>query len=74
MEPKFPGCAERAGRFLATQTTMKAKFELAGFVDVQEHLFKCPIEAWPKDKTLKEAGESTLCTGVPVWKGGQCGC
>jgi trans-aconitate methyltransferase len=52
----FLGCAERAGRPLDTQLTMKAKMEAAGFVDVQEQLYKCPIGAWPKDPVLKEAG------------------
>jgi len=27
-----------------------------GFEDVQEHLFKWPVNPWPKDKTLKEMG------------------
>lgn len=52
----FLDCADRAGRSLATQTTMRSKIERAGFVNVHDHLFKCPIGAWPKDKTLKEAG------------------
>ncbi|KAK5055388.1 hypothetical protein LTR84_013138 [Exophiala bonariae] len=52
----FLGCSERAGRPLDTQLTMKAKIEEAGFVDVQEHLYKCPIGGWPKNKVLKDAG------------------
>lgn len=53
----FVGCSERAGRSLDTHKTMKAKIEAAGFVDVQEHLYKCPIGAWPKDQLLKDAGK-----------------
>ena len=52
----FVGSSERAGRSLDTFKTMKAKIEAAGFVDVQEHLYKCPIGVWPKDKLLKDAG------------------
>lgn len=52
----FLGCAERAGRPLSTQLTMKAQIEEAGFVDVQEHLYKCPIGGWPRNKVLKDAG------------------
>jgi len=66
----FLGCAERAGRSLATQTTMKARIEAAGFVDVQERLYKCPIGPWPKAKTLKEAGRINLAhwdSGLEGW-------
>lgn len=66
----FLGCAERAGRSLATQTTMKAKIESAGFVDVQEQLYKCPIGAWPKNKILKEAGRINFThwdSGLEGW-------
>lgn len=66
----FLGCAERAGRALSTQTTMKDKIEAAGFVDVQEHLYKCPIGAWPKDKILKEAGKINFAhwsSGLEGW-------
>ena len=52
----FVGSSERAGRSLDTHKTMKAKIEAAGFVDVEEHLYKCPIGVWPKDKLLKDAG------------------
>ena len=53
----FLGCAERAGRPLDTQVTMKAAIEKAGFVNVQEKLYKCPIGGWPKDPLLKDAGK-----------------
>lgn len=52
----FIGCSDRAGRSLKTQETMKAAIEKAGFVDVQEHLYKVPMGPWPKDQVLKEAG------------------
>lgn len=31
-----------------------------GFVNVQERLYKWPINAWPKDPKYKEIGESSL--------------
>lgn len=66
----FLDCAERAGRPLDTQLTMKAKIEAAGFVDVQEQLYKCPIAAWPKDRLLKDAGKINLVhwsSGLEGW-------
>ncbi|KAJ5804834.1 S-adenosyl-L-methionine-dependent methyltransferase [Penicillium riverlandense] len=53
----FIGCAERAGRPLTIQETMRASIEKAGFVDVHEHIYKVPIGAWPRDKVLKEVGK-----------------
>lgn len=58
--PNFLACAERAGRPLDTQLTMKASLEKAGFVNVQEKLYKCPIGAWPRDKIFKDAGRINL--------------
>ena len=55
--PTFLGCAERAGRPLDTQTTMKAAMEKAGFIDAHEKLYKCPIGGWAKDPVLKDAGK-----------------
>ncbi|KAJ5894616.1 hypothetical protein N7495_006307 [Penicillium taxi] len=53
----FIECANRAGRSLTTQKTMRAAIEAAGFVDVQEQLYKVPIGPWPKDPLLKEVGQ-----------------
>lgn len=52
----FLPCAERAGRSLLTQETMRSAIEKAGFIDVREKLYKVPIGVWPKDKLLKEVG------------------
>ena len=52
----FLGCAERAGRPLSTQETMGQRIANAGFINLQEDLFKCPLGSWPKDKYMKEAG------------------
>ncbi|KAK5126839.1 hypothetical protein LTR08_004589 [Meristemomyces frigidus] len=66
----FLDCAVRAGRSLATQTTMGSKIERAGFVNVHEQLFKCPIGSWPKNKTFKEAGRINFhhwSSGLDGW-------
>lgn len=64
--PNFLGCGDRAGRSLATQTTMREKIEQAGFTNVHERLYKCPIGKWPRDRTLKEAGRINF----EHWSGG----
>lgn len=53
----FLACADRAGRSLLTQETMRADIEKAGFVDVHEKLYKIPLGPWAKDRLLKEAGQ-----------------
>ena len=66
----FLDCAERAGRSLATHTTMKRAIERAGFTNVQEDFFKCPIGAWPRHSKMKEAGRinfSAWSSGVDGW-------
>jgi hypothetical protein len=68
--PNFLGCAERAGRPLDTQLTMKASLEKAGFVNVQEKLYKCPIGSWPRYKVYKDAGRVNMehwKTGLEGW-------
>ncbi|KAK3705923.1 hypothetical protein LTR37_013076 [Vermiconidia calcicola] len=66
----FLGCAERAGRPLSTQTKMAGAMERAGFVNIHDHLFKCPIGSWPKNRKLKEAGRVNFdhwTTGMDGW-------
>lgn len=66
----FLDCAERAGRSLATQTTMRAAIERAGFANVQDDLFKCPIGAWPRNRKMKEAGRVNFdhwSSGLDGW-------
>ena len=49
---------------------MKAALEKAGFVDVQEKLYKWPIGPWPKDPILKEAGRlhyHQWTSGIEGW-------
>ena len=63
----FIGCSERAGRSLLTQETMQSSMEKAGFVDVQEKLYKIPLGPWPKDKVLKEAHWVAALEGWAMW-------
>lgn len=65
----FIGCSERAGRSLLTQETMHAAMEKAGFVDIQEKLYKIPLGPWPKDKVLKEAGQLQYAHWVTALEG-----
>ncbi|KAH0545427.1 hypothetical protein FGG08_000428 [Glutinoglossum americanum] len=44
------------GRKLNIADTIKAKIEAAGFEDVKDDIYKCPMGTWPKDKRLKELG------------------
>lgn len=37
-------------------STLKEVFESVGFVDVQQVIFKMPMNPWPKDERLKEIG------------------
>lgn len=66
----FLGCSERSGRPLSTQTTMAGRITAAGFTNLQDDLFKCPLGSWPKDKRLKEAGRVNLhhwSSGLDGW-------
>ena len=49
--------AERAGRPLHVTPMIKNWYIEAGFVDVQEKVYKIPINGWPKVKKLKRMGE-----------------
>ncbi|KAJ6010831.1 hypothetical protein N7451_002243 [Penicillium sp. IBT 35674x] len=51
----FP-CSERAGRPFGIEETMRASLEKAGFVDIQEKVYKVPLGPWPRDPVLKELG------------------
>ncbi|KAJ5153940.1 uncharacterized protein N7500_009379 [Penicillium coprophilum] len=65
----FIACSERAGRSLLTQETMRGAIEKAGFVDVQEKLYKVPLGPWPKDKVLKEAGQLQYAHWITALEG-----
>lgn len=44
-------------------------FENAGFVDIQQYVFKSPTNPWPKHKTLKEAGQFQLMAHIQGLEG-----
>lgn len=47
---------ESIGQSLKAPDRLKQWMEEAGFVDVQEHIFKLPMNGWPKDRGLKLIG------------------
>lgn len=59
--------AEKASRPLKIAQELKKWYEEAGFVDVQEKVFKIPINPWPEDKHLKALGamwEENMLAGL----------
>ena len=48
--------SDKYGKPVPTHTEYRKWVEAAGFVDVQEHLFKIPCNGWAKDRKLKEIG------------------
>lgn len=44
------------GQTLDVAVNLKSWFEEVGFVDVQERLYKLPMNTWPKDEEFKELG------------------
>ncbi|RFU73919.1 tam domain-containingmethyltransferase [Trichoderma arundinaceum] len=48
--------AESYNRPAVLGSTLKEVYERVGFVDVQQRIFKIPINNWPKDERLKEIG------------------
>ncbi|TGO73401.1 hypothetical protein BELL_0364g00060 [Botrytis elliptica] len=49
--------ATKAGRSMNIAKNLKSWYEAAGFVDVQEKVFKLPVNPWSKDKHLYNLGE-----------------
>ncbi|PGH12365.1 hypothetical protein AJ79_04313 [Helicocarpus griseus UAMH5409] len=53
--------SNKFGKPLNVEGTWKEKMEKAGFVDVQQDVYKVPISTWPKDKKMKELAQYELC-------------
>ena len=47
----------------------KAWFEKAGFVDIQQIIFKSPTNSWPKSKLLKEVSKFQLVAHIEGLEG-----
>lgn len=62
----FLDCASDAGRPLDTQTTMCDSIAAAGFTEIRQKLYKCPIGEWPKHPVYKDAGR----VNAVHWKSG----
>lgn len=55
------------GRPLRIANKLKRWYEEAGFVDVEERVFKVPVNPWPEDKRQKEIGrwsEANILDGI----------
>lgn len=61
--------AENYNRPIPRYTDYLSWFEKAGFVDIQQVLLKCPMNPWPKNKVLKEAGKFQLLAHVDGLEG-----
>ncbi|KAJ5923738.1 S-adenosyl-L-methionine-dependent methyltransferase [Penicillium verhagenii] len=48
--------SERAGRPFQVQDKMRSSLEKAGFVEIQEKVYKVPVGPWARDPVLKELG------------------
>lgn len=59
-------CNQNAGRPADTYATMRGRIERAGFINIQERDYKCPIGGWHPDPTLRDAG----IMGKEVFKNG----
>jgi hypothetical protein len=62
--------AENWNHPLDTVRTMRQGLEKAGFVDIHEKRYRCPIGPWARDATLKEAGRLHYhhwATGMEGW-------
>ncbi|KAL9015024.1 MAG: hypothetical protein Q9173_000322 [Seirophora scorigena] len=61
--------AAKYNRPVPRYTDYLAWFEKAGFVDIQQALFKAPTNPWPKNKLLKEAGKFQLLAHIEGLEG-----
>lgn len=59
-------CNDNAGRPADTVDTMRARIEKAGFINVQEKEYMCPLGGWHPEPTLRDAG----IIGREVFKSG----
>ncbi|KFZ10572.1 hypothetical protein V501_05144 [Pseudogymnoascus sp. VKM F-4519 (FW-2642)] len=53
---KLQEASLEVGRELDVAPKLRGWFEAAGFVDVQQRVFKAPLGRWPKDPAMKDLG------------------
>lgn len=53
---KLQEASMEVGRELDIAPKLRGWFEAAGFVDVQQRVFKAPLGRWPKDPAMKDLG------------------
>ncbi|MCJ1469708.1 hypothetical protein MMC07_008349 [Pseudocyphellaria aurata] len=66
---KICEAAEEYNRPIPVFTEYKAWLKEAGFVDVQQVIFKSPTNSWPKSKLLKEASKFQLLAHIEGTEG-----
>lgn len=66
---KICEAAQEYNRPIPVFTEYKAWLENAGFVDVQQVIFKSPTNSWPKSKLLKEASKFQLLAHIEGLEG-----
>ncbi|EPS41778.1 hypothetical protein H072_4283 [Dactylellina haptotyla CBS 200.50] len=65
----FLEAGEKAGRSLVEAPNHKKSMQEAGFVEIQEDIFKLPNSPWPKDKHLKEVGAFHMASFLEALEG-----
>ena len=69
MADNLIAAARDAGRPIDMAYTIKSWFEEAGFVDVEEIIFKIPINGWPPLEVWKQVGDlwfQNIYGGLPA--------
>lgn len=56
----FKRLGQKAGRPIDNYSTMRSGIEAAGFVNVHQQDYKCPIGAWPSLPVYKDAGKMSM--------------
>ena len=57
---------EKTDHPINIQRTMRGRIEAAGFQNIHEKEYNCPIGQWPKHRVYKDAGTTNMMT----WKNG----
>lgn len=65
----FKEACARMGRPIPSFETYRKGLSDAGFVDIQERIFKRPSNTWPKDRRLKEIGMFTCANMLDGYEG-----
>ena len=59
MKQLFQEAGKITGQTFEISERMRGEIEEAGFTNIHEKLYKCPMGGWPADPKLKELGQWT---------------